>query len=121
MSDDTGHARHRLVPQFNSPVRLSIMAALAAVDDMEFGVLRDTVEVSDSVLSRQLTALEADGFVHLRKGYVGKRPRTWVSCTADGRRAFAAHVTALQNLLRPAGNPEEDRNARAPGRRHVLR
>ena len=37
MSDDAGHARHRLVPQFNSPVRLSIMAALAAVDDMEFG------------------------------------------------------------------------------------
>lgn len=101
MSDETGHARHRLVPQFNSPVRLSIMAALAAVDEMEFAALRDTVEVSDSVLSRQLSALEADGFVHLTKGYVGKRPRTWASCTAAGRSAFETHVRALQSLLPP--------------------
>jgi DNA-binding HxlR family transcriptional regulator len=101
MTEGATHARHRLVPQFNSPVRLSIMAALSAVDQVEFGVLRDTVEVSDSVLSRQLTALEADGFVRLTKGYVGKRPRTWASCTTSGRAAFDAHVSALQNLIRP--------------------
>lgn len=102
MTPEETHARHRLVPQFNSPVRLSIMAALAAVDEFDFAGLRDAVDVSDSVLSRQLASLEADGFVQLTKGYVGKRPRTWVTCTPNGRRAFDAHVTALENLLRPA-------------------
>jgi DNA-binding MarR family transcriptional regulator len=101
VSAGSGHARHRLVPQFASPVRLSIMAALAAVDEIEFGTLRDAVDVTDSVLSRQLSSLDADGYVQIVKGYVGKRPRTWARCTAAGRVAFDAHVDALANLLTP--------------------
>ncbi|MDB5065373.1 MAG: transcriptional regulator [Chloroflexi bacterium] len=31
----------------------------------------------------------------MRKGYVGKRPRTWLSITPAGRRAFDEHVAAL--------------------------
>lgn len=47
------HARHRLIDELNSPVRFSVVAALASVDEAEFGHVRDTVEISDSVLSRQ--------------------------------------------------------------------
>ena len=101
MTEGSTHARHRLVAQFNSPVRLSIMAALSAVDEIDFAALRDAVEVSDSLLSRQVSSLETDGFVRVTKGYVGKRPRTWVSCTTSGRSAFDAHVSALQNLIHP--------------------
>ena len=91
----TGHPRHRLDPVIHSPVRLSIMACLAAADKAEFGFVRDTVEVSDSVLSRQVTLLAEAGYVRPRKGYVGKRPRTWLSLTATGRSAYEAHLAAL--------------------------
>ena len=101
MTGAAGHARHRLKGPLTSPVRLSIMAALTGVDDIEFGALRDAVEVSDSTLSKQLAALETDGYVQLRKGYVGKRPRTWVKATKPGRQAFEEHVAALRDLLRP--------------------
>jgi DNA-binding MarR family transcriptional regulator len=96
------HARTRLDEIIHQPVRFSIAAVLAAAEEVEFGVLRDTVEVSDSLLSRQLSLLEQAGYVHVRKGYVGKRPRTWLSLTAAGRAAFAAHVAALQEIVAQA-------------------
>lgn len=55
--------------------------------------MRDTIEVSDSALSKQSTQLEAAGYVKIRKGYVGKRPRTWLSLTSAGGRLTAAIST----------------------------
>jgi DNA-binding MarR family transcriptional regulator len=98
--DENGHARHRLDPVIHSPVRLSIVACLAAAERAEFGFVRDTVEVSDSVLSKQVSNLEEAGYVKVKKGYVGKFPRTWLSLTAAGRRAFDAHLAALGAIVR---------------------
>ena len=61
------------------PVRYSIMALLAAADRAEFGFVRDHVEVSDSVLSKQMSALEDAAYVKVHKGYVENRPRSWLS------------------------------------------
>jgi DNA-binding MarR family transcriptional regulator len=106
-----GHPRHRLDALIHAPVRLSIVACLAAADKAEFGFVRDTVEVSDSVLSKQVTLLADAGYVRVRKGYVGKRPRTWLSLTAHGRRAFEGHLAALTAIAalpaRPAAAGEE--------------
>ena len=95
---DGQHARHRLDELIHAPVRLSIVAALAQVDEAEFAHVRDTVEVSDSVLSKQATQLEAAGYVKIRKGYVGKRPRTWLSLTPAGRTAYTGHLEALRAI-----------------------
>jgi DNA-binding MarR family transcriptional regulator len=97
-STASGHARHRLDEVIHAPVRFSIVASLAAADEAEFSAVRDTVEVSDSVLSRQVSTLEAAGYVKVRKGYVGKRPRTWLSLTAAGRMAFDRHLAALRAI-----------------------
>lgn len=93
-----GHARHRLDEVIHAPVRFSIVAALAGVDDAEFARIRDAVEVSDSALSKQATALEKAGYIRVQKGYVGKRPRTWLSLTRGGRRAYEAHLEALRAI-----------------------
>lgn len=100
---NAGHARHRLDDVIHAPVRFSIVAALASVDEAEFAAVRDTVEVSDSALSKQVTTLETAGYVKVRKGYVGKRPRTWLSLTARGRRAYEAHLAALREIASGAG------------------
>lgn len=92
------HARHRLDDVIHAPVRFSIVAALVGVDEAEFAHLRDAVEVSDSVLSKQAAQLELAGYVKVRKGHVGKRPRTWLSLTAAGRRAYTAHLQALHAI-----------------------
>ncbi len=82
----------------HSPVRFSIVAALAGAENAEFGFIRDAIEVSDSVLSKQISTLESAGYVKVKKGYVGKRPRTWLSLTASGRTAFKRHLAALHEI-----------------------
>ncbi|WP_117209260.1 winged helix-turn-helix domain-containing protein [Allorhizocola rhizosphaerae] len=102
MSSAGKHPRHRLDELIHSPVRFSIMATLAASEQAEFGFVRDLVEVTDSVLSKQVSLLEEAGYVAVRKGYVGKRPRTWLTLTAKGRSAFRAHVAVLHEIASAA-------------------
>ena len=102
-STASGHARHRIDEVIHAPVRFSIVASLAGADEAEFSAVRDTAENSDSVLSRQVSTLEAAGYVKVRKGYVGKRPRTWLSLTAAGRAAYERHLTALRAIADGSG------------------
>ncbi|MGK5548786.1 winged helix-turn-helix domain-containing protein [Streptomyces sp. URMC 127] len=92
------HPRHNLAPLLNAPVRLSVVAALAPVGKAEFGFVRDLVEVTDSVLSKQVSALEEAGWVAVHKGRVGRRPRTWLSLTAEGRAVYERHLAALRAI-----------------------
>jgi hypothetical protein len=36
------------------------------------------------------------------KGYVGKRPRTWLSLAPAGRNALSGHVRALEQIVQHA-------------------
>lgn len=89
----------QLDPLIHQPARLSIMAALAVTREIEFGTLRDTIAISDSLLSRYMGNLEEAGYITVRKGFVGKRPRTWLSLTSKGRAAFTAHVELLRKIV----------------------
>jgi DNA-binding MarR family transcriptional regulator len=82
-----------------APARLKLMTALTAVSEAEFATLRDALAVSDSVLSKHLTALEEAGYVKRRKGVHRGRRTTWIALTARGRRALSAHVAALRALI----------------------
>ncbi|SDJ97412.1 DNA-binding transcriptional regulator, MarR family [Nonomuraea maritima] len=93
------HPRHELDDVIHSPVRFAIVAALAAAEKAEFRYIRDLVEIETSALSKQVSILEAAGYVKATKGYVGKRPRTWLSITGEGRAAFATHCAALRKIV----------------------
>lgn len=82
----------------HAPGRLQICAILSAVQEAEFAMVRDTVAVSDSVLSKHVKLLEDAGYVTVRKAATGGRQRTWLSLTGEGRKAFAAHVAELTRL-----------------------
>ncbi|QKG24513.1 winged helix-turn-helix domain-containing protein [Actinomadura verrucosospora] len=96
-----------LDPVIHAPARLQIVSLLAAATEAEFAFVRDTLEISDSVLSKHASALENAGYVEIRKGHVGKRPRTWLKLTREGRRAFTAYVADLQRIVgRPLTPPD---------------
>lgn len=84
------------------PARLQIAAVLAEADEAEFARLREITGVSDSVLSKHLSALAEAGHIVLRKAAADGRQRTWVSLTRGGRKAFKAHVAALEKLVAAA-------------------
>ncbi|MBR8740842.1 transcriptional regulator [Nocardiopsis sp. MG754419] len=92
------HPRSRLDEVIHSPVRFSVMAALASADSIEFRVLRDLVEVSDSVLSKQISTLEDAGYVTVKKFRIGRRTRTSLALNSQGRTAFDQHVRALRDI-----------------------
>jgi len=87
----------------HAPTRLSIVSLLAATEWADFKFIRDSIGLSDSALSKQLTTLEEAGYVEIRKGFVGKRPRTSARLTTVGRAAFDQHVVALQEIVARAG------------------
>lgn len=84
------------------PTRLAIVSLLAAAEWAEFGFVRDAVRISDSALSKQVTTLSKNDYVDVRKGYVGKRPRTWLNLTDAGRDNLAEHISALQAIAEKA-------------------
>ena len=81
------------------PARLRLMTMLTAVTEAEFATLRDSLEVSDSVLSKHVSALVAAGYVKSRKGVHDGRRTTWIGLTARGRKALRLHVAALRELI----------------------
>ncbi|WP_369175250.1 transcriptional regulator [Streptomyces sp. R28] len=78
------------------------MAFLSGCAEAEFGAVRDYCQVSDASVSRITSALEVAGYVQARKGYIGKRPRTWLALTPAGREALSRHLAALQDLATSA-------------------
>jgi DNA-binding MarR family transcriptional regulator len=86
-------------PLIHPITRLSICGLLAAgADWVEFAALRDAAGISDSVLSKQSRVLEDAGYVEVRKGAVGRRPRTWFRLTVAGRQALEGHLAWLAVL-----------------------
>ena len=92
------HPRHELDDLLGHPVRFSIVAMLAAASKIEFSFVRDQLEVSDSMLSKQVSTLEQARYVKVDKGFIGKRARTWLSITRGGRNTFERHLAALRSI-----------------------
>ncbi|TQV87238.1 transcriptional regulator [Aliikangiella coralliicola] len=83
----------------HAPNRLQICAILAASAEIEFKVLRNELDVSDSVLSKHIKLLEEAGYVLLNKRADFGRQRTWLSLSSTGRAAFTEHVAALKQIV----------------------
>ena len=86
----------------HTPLRLRICGLLRRVDQLDFAVLRDTLEVSDATLSKHVKTLVDLGYVVSRKAASASRSDarrlTWLSLSEPGREAFDAHVRALREI-----------------------
>jgi DNA-binding MarR family transcriptional regulator len=91
-----------LDPAIQQPTKLAVVAFLSGCAEAEFKAVRDHLSLSDSALSKSVSALESAEFLKVRKGYVGKRPRTWLALTASGRTRLADHLAALQAIAEQA-------------------
>ncbi|TAK98026.1 MAG: transcriptional regulator [Rhodospirillaceae bacterium] len=83
-------------------LRLKIMAALNPLtesESLEFTRVKAIVGATDGNLGSHIATLENAGYIKVEKDFVGKKPRTRVSITKAGRRAFARHVAYLRDVL----------------------
>ena len=84
-------------------VRLRIMSTLITLADgeeVDFTYLRDLLEVTDGNLGAHLRKLESAGYITVNKTFIERKPRTYISVSADGRKVFQEHVKALESILK---------------------
>jgi DNA-binding MarR family transcriptional regulator len=79
--------------------RLTLVAMLAAADWVEFSYLRETLRLSDSALSKQLSILEKAGYVTIERRLEAKRHKVHARLADAGRTAFEGHVAALHAIV----------------------
>jgi DNA-binding MarR family transcriptional regulator len=92
-----------LDPVIHQETRLRLMALLASLGEgaqVEFTWLKEALDLTEGNLSSHLAKLEEAGYVQVEKGYQGRRPKTWVCLTPQGRAAYQAHRQALLELLK---------------------
>lgn len=82
----------------HTPARLAVLSLLAPADWVRFSFLRESIGTTDSALSKQVSALEAAGYVETAKDR-GARRSTSVRLTQEGRSAFDAYLGALEALV----------------------
>ncbi|WP_228551715.1 transcriptional regulator [Mumia zhuanghuii] len=83
----------------HAPKRLAAMAVLTGSDHVTFRFLVDHLAITESDLSKQMSALEAAGYVKVHKSGRGRGSSTSYSLTSTGRSAYRRYRTALQELL----------------------
>lgn len=89
--------------------RLGILAVLAEADFADFNYLKEILDLTDGNLSRHLQVLEESGLVSIQKGFEGRKTRTVVKATRQGRRALVEHLKAMQQLIDRVGKKEKPR------------
>lgn len=95
--------------------RLTLVAMLAAVDWVEFSYLKETLGLSDSALSKQLSILEQAGYVTTERRLEARRRRVHARLTDAGRIAFDGHVAALRAIVDGPIRTDHDLNVSAGG------
>jgi DNA-binding MarR family transcriptional regulator len=95
----TGHPANGLDDVVHQRVRLGILTIAHEARKVEFGYLRESLELTAGNLSQHLSVLEKAGLVTIEKGYAGKRPRTWITLTSAGRSALRAEIDQLKLLI----------------------
>lgn len=76
------------------------MSVLMVNDWVDFGTLKEMLQVTDGNLASHIAALEKMEYIKVQKQFVGKKPNTSYAVTKAGKKAFSNHLDALENLLK---------------------
>jgi DNA-binding MarR family transcriptional regulator len=80
-------------------VRLGVMAYLASAESADFNEIKRRLQTTDGNLSVHLRKLEDARYVTVDKSFVGRKPLTRVSLTAEGQAAFLRYLDAMAKLV----------------------
>ncbi|HSZ84837.1 MAG TPA: transcriptional regulator [Puia sp.] len=87
---------------FDSRIRLGVMSVLLVNEEINFNDLKELLKVTDGNLASHLANLEENGYIKVRKGFIGRKTNTTYSITKAGEKAFKEHLGGLENMIRGA-------------------
>lgn len=86
--------------KLDNRIRLGIMSVLMVDDWVVFKHFKETLGLTDGNLASHLKVLEKEGYVEMKKEFVGRKPLTSYKATGKGKKAFNDHLKALEELLK---------------------
>ena len=98
----TGEIATNLDRLLHDRMRLGIVSALAAGDELSFTDLKSALSATDGNLSVHARKLEEAGYISCAKTFAGRTPRTDYKLTAPGRRALEKYLDHMDALIRAA-------------------
>ena len=83
----------------HEPARLMILALLYVVESGDFTFLMRQTGLTWGNLSSHMSKLEAAGYIEVEKEFVGRKPRTMLRLTDEGRAAFQEYVQSMKQVF----------------------
>jgi DNA-binding MarR family transcriptional regulator len=80
--------------------RLAIVSALAVNPTLSFNELKAILKTTDGNVSVHARKLEEAGYLHCKKSFEGRMPRTEYSLTPAGKRALEKYLSHMESLIR---------------------
>ena len=78
---------------------MSALKSLPSETLLEFVRLKAIVQATEGNLGAHITTLENAGYIAVEKDFDGKRPRTRIKLTRQGRVAFEDYVAYLRDII----------------------
>jgi DNA-binding MarR family transcriptional regulator len=85
---------------FESRIRLGIMSTLMVNDWVDYNTLKELLNVTDGNLASHLASLEKSQLIKVEKQFIGRKPNTRYSATANGKELFTRHLEHLDKLIK---------------------
>lgn len=99
MSDHGQPSEFRIDAVIHAPARLQIVMQLFVIEAADATFLLGRTGLTWGNLSTHISKLEEAGYVAVEKTFEGKKPRTMIRLTDQGRTAFLNYRSKMQEVL----------------------
>jgi len=90
-----------LDPLLHSQLRLAIISMLLSYEQVEFSHIKEETRAAAGNISIQIKKLQEAGYVEVEKTFKNNYPKTMLSITDKGLKAFELYVNDLRKYINP--------------------
>ena len=90
-----------LDPLLHSQLRLAIISMLVTSEKIEFTHIKEETKASAGNISIQIKKLSEAGYINVEKTFRNNYPKTMLSITDKGVKAFESYVKDLKKYISP--------------------
>ena len=90
-----------LDPLLHSQLRLAIVSMLISSDKVEFTHIKEETKAAAGNISIQIKKLQEAGYIKVEKIFKNNYPKTLLSITDKGVKAFESYVNDLRKYIDP--------------------
>jgi DNA-binding MarR family transcriptional regulator len=90
-----------LDPLLHSQLRLAIISMLVGSEKVEFTYVQEQTKAAPGNISIQVKKLQEAGYIKVEKTFKNNYPKTMLSITDKGVKAFESYVNDLKKYINP--------------------